>query len=281
MAVGDIRRPAVSGLFYEADASGLRAQVRRCFAHSPGPGRLPGPVWRRSVRALVVPHAALQYSGPVAAHAYLRLAEARPPAVIVVVGPDHLGSGSPVALSPHGRWATPLGAVETDHPVREELRRLGLPADGRGHLREHSIEVQLPFLQVIGFRGPVIPVVMADQETETVVRLADLLVAALAALDATMIASTDLSHYVPHERAVAIDRVVLAALVSGDGLRFLDEVRRRSITMCGAGPVAAVMEAARRRGGGPVEILRYATSGDTGGDRRSVVGYVAAAVDAS
>ena len=281
MVVEGIRRPAVSGLFYEADASGLRTQVQRCFEHAYGPGRLPGPAGHRSVHALVVPHAALQYSGPVAAHAYLRLAEARPPAVIVVVGPDHLGSGPPVALAPHGRWATPLGEVETDHPVKEALRRLGLPADGRGHLREHSIEVQLPFLQVIGFRGPVIPVVMAGQETETIVRLADMLVAALAGLDATMIASTDLSHYLPHERAVAIDRVVLTALVSGDGLRLIDEVRRHAITMCGAGPVAAVMEATRRRGCGPVNILRYATSGDIGGDRRSVVGYVAAALDAA
>ncbi len=281
MAVEGIRRPAVSGLFYEADASGLRTQVQRCFKHPCGPGRLPGPLGDRSVHALVVPHAALQYSGPVAAHAYLRLAEARPPAVIVIVGPDHLGSGPPVALSPHGRWATPLGEVDTDHSVKAVLQRLGLPADGRGHLREHSIEVQLPFLQVIGFRGPVIPIVLADQETETIVRLADQLVAALAGLDATMIASTDLSHFVPHERAVAFDRIALTAMVSGDGLHLLDEVRRHAITMCGAGPVAAVMEAARRLGCGPGRILRYATSGDIGGDRRSVVGYAAAALDAA
>ncbi len=281
MAAEGVRPAAVSGLFYEADASRLRRQVERCFEHPYGPGRRPGPAGHRRVRALVVPHAALLYSGPVAAHAYLHLAEATPPAVIVIVGPDHFGSGPPVALAPHDRWATPLGEVETNHPVKEELRRLGLPADGRGHLREHSIEMQLPFLQVIGCRGTVIPIAMANQETDTTVHLADLLVVALAGVDATIIASTDLSHYLPHERAVAIDQVVLTALASGDGLRLLDEVRRHAITMCGAGPVAAVLEAARRLGCGPVEILRYATSGDIGGDRRSVVGYVAAALDAA
>lgn len=281
MAGERIRRPAVSGLFYEAEASRLRRQVEWCFEHRYGPGRQPGPAGQRRVRALVVPHAALQYSGPVAAHAYLRLAEAPPPAVIVIVGPDHYGHGSAVAVAPQARWATPLGEVETDHPVRDDLARRGLPADARGHQREHSIEVQLPFLQVIGYHGPVVPIVMADQQAETVGHLADLLVAVLAGIEAAMIASTDLSHYLPYEHAVDVDRVVLAALMSGDGRRLLDDVRSQAITMCGAGPAAAVLEASRRLGCGPVEVLRYATSGDIAGDRQAVVGYAAAALDAA
>jgi AmmeMemoRadiSam system protein B len=233
------------------------------------------------VSALVVPHAALPYSGPVAAHAYLRLAEARSPRVIVIVGPDHYGLGPSIAVAPQDRWTTPLGEVETDHPVKEAMLQHGLPADGRGHQGEHCIEVQLPFLQSIGYKGAVIPILMADQEVETVVRLAGILTETLADAEATMIASTDLSHYLPHDRAVKTDRVVLSALAQGDGRHLLSEVRRHAVTMCGVGPAAAVLDAAGRLGGGAVEVLCYATSGEIGGDREAVVGYVAAVVEAA
>lgn len=277
MAPGLVRAPAVSGVFYDADPGGLRRQVEGCFRHPVGPHRLPSPWGSGRVRALVVPHAALAYSGPVAAHAYLRLAEARHPAVIVVVGPDHHGAGPPVAVAPEEEWATPLGMVTTAHPVKEALTRMGVPADARGHRREHSVEVQLPFLQVLGYHGAVVPVVMADQEVGAVRHLAAALAAALGALEAVLIASTDLSHYLPHERAVETDRFALAALASGDGERLLREVRAREITMCGVGPAAAVLEAVRLLGGGAVEVLRYATSGEVSGERDAVVGYVAAA----
>ncbi len=274
-----VRRPAVSGSFYEADPSRLRSQVQWCFEHPYGPGRRPGPPGRRALRALIVPHAALQFSGPVAAHAYLRLAEARPPAVIVIVGPDHFARGAPIAIAPQSRWATPLGEVDTDHPVKAALLQRGLPADGRGHLEEHCVEVQLPFLQFVGYAGPVIPIVMADQETDTVERLADVLADTLEDAEATMIASTDLSHYLSHEHAVEVDRIVLDVLTLGDGRRLLDDVRRHAITMCGVGPAASVLEAARRLGCGPVELLSYATSGEISGDRRAVVGYAAAVLE--
>lgn len=281
MASQQARPPAVSGAFYEADPHRLRLRVEQCFDHPVGPGRRPRPWGSRRVRALVVPHAGLIYSGPVAAHAYLRLAEACEPAVVVIVGPDHHGVGPSIALAPQTRWQTPLGEVVTDHPVKAALLSGGVPQSDLAHRHEHSVEVQLPFLQVLGYRGAVLPIVMADQDQITAWRLAEVLAGALAGLDATIIASSDLSHYLPYEQAVRVDRAALAALASGDARRLLREVGSRSISMCGAGPVAAVLEAARRLGAGPVEVLRYATSGDTAGDRDSVVGYAAASIEAA
>lgn len=280
MACGCVRRAAVVGAFYCADPGDLIRQVEWCFCHPVGPGRLPVPWGVRRVRALVVPHAGLIYSGPVAAHAYLRLAESRRPEVIVVTGPDHSGAGPPAAVSPEERWQGPLGEVLTDHPIKDSLRRSGVPLDSRGHRHEHSIEVQLPFLQFLGYDGAVVPIVMADQDAATVEHLAHALVVALQDQDAILIASTDLSHHLPHKRAVEVDRVALEALASGDGLRLLQDVARNRITMCGVGPAAAVLEAARRLGCGCVEVLRYSTSGDVTGELDAVVGYVAAAVEA-
>jgi AmmeMemoRadiSam system protein B len=281
MAGTAVRLPAVSGVFYEADPGRLRRQVEACFDHPVGPGRRPRPWGSRRVIGLVVPHAALAYSGPVAAHAYLRLAEGREPAVVVIVGPDHHGAGLAVAAAPHARWRTPLGDVTTDHPVKDALRRRGIALDARGHSREHSIEVQVPFLHVLGFHGSVVPVAMAEQDPDTVWDLAAALDTAAGDQEVVLIASTDLSHYLPHEQAVLADQPILDALASGDGRRLLDLAARRPGSMCGAGPAAAVLEAARRLGGRRVAVLRYATSGETGGDRDRVVGYAAAVLEAA
>lgn len=280
MAGGRTRPAAVSGVFYCADPDALRGQVEWCFRHPLGPGRLPAPWGTGRVMVLVVPHAGLAYSGPVAAHAYLRLAGARRPGVVVVVGPDHSGAGPPSALCPEERWQGPLGDVSTHHPVKDALQKNGIPMDARGHRREHSIEVQLPFLQYMGYDGPVVPIVMADQGVTSVEHLTCALAASLAGHDAVLIASTDLSHYLPHQRAVESDRIALEALASGEGARLLGEVRRGGITMCGVGPVAVVLDAARRLGAGRVEILRYSTSGEVSGEVGAVVGYVAASSEA-
>jgi AmmeMemoRadiSam system protein B len=281
MDCGSVRAPAVAGAFYEADPARLRSQVEWCFDHRIGPQARPRPWGHRRVIGLVVPHAGLMYSGPVAAHAYLCLAGSVAPEVVVIVGPDHYGLGSPIAVAPHRAWRTPLGEVRVDHPAKTALAERGLAQDGRGHAHEHSVEVQLPFLQYLGYGGCVIPVVMAAQDRATVRRLADALAAVGAGLAVTLVASTDLSHYLPHERAVAADRPILDALLAGDGEMLLEVVARQRLTMCGAGPAAAVLEACRRLGATSFRLLRYATSGDTGGGYDSVVGYAAAALEAA
>jgi hypothetical protein len=278
---GGVRLPAVSGTFYSRDPARLRSEIEACFRHPVGPGRDPRPWGERRLIGMLVPHAGLCYSGPVAAHAYLRLAEARRPAAVVIVGPDHWGRGPATAVSGAARWRTPLGDVETEHQIKTALRARGIPADDRGHAAEHSVEVQLPFLQVLGYAGPVIPIVMAAQDTHTVHVLAEALAQTVDGQDVTLVASSDLSHYLPHDRAVVVDRLILDALTSGDARRVLDVVATQSLTMCGAGPAAVVLEAGRRLGAGKPAVLRYATSGETGGDRDRVVGYTAAALEAA
>jgi AmmeMemoRadiSam system protein B len=276
-----VRPPAVSGAFYESDPARLRRQIEWCFDHPKGPGRRPRPWGSRRVIGLVVPHAGLMFSGPVAACAYLRMAEGRRPGVVIIVGPDHWGRGPAVALSPHPRWRTPLGDVPTVHEVVAALRGRGIAVDGRGHAGEHSVEVQLPFVQFLAYGGPVVPIVMAEQDAETAGGLAEALADALGAVDGLLIASSDLSHYVPHEQAMEVDRSAIDAVVARDPRRLLDLAARRHVTMCGAGPVAAVLEAAGRLGAERVDVLQHATSADTGGDHDSVVGYAAVALEAA
>jgi hypothetical protein len=171
--------------------------------------------------------------------------------------------------------------VATEHPIKTALVARGVPADDRGHVFEHSVEVQLPFLQVLGYSGPVIPVVMAAQDSHVVHTLAEALVEAVRGQDVTLIGSSDLSHYLPHDRATVADRMILDALTTGDALRLLDVVATEGLTMCGVGPAAVVLEAGRRLGAARPAVLRYATSAQTGGDRSSVVGYAAASLEAA
>lgn len=281
MDATSVRPPAVSGTFYERDPARLRRQIEWCFDHPKGPARRPRPWGSRRVIGLVVPHAGLMFSGPVAACAYLRMAEGRRPGVVIIVGPDHWGRGPAIALSPHPRWQTPLGEVPTVHEVVAVLRGRRIAVDGRGHGGEHSVEVQLPFVQFLGYDGPVVPIVMAEQDAATAGDLAEALADALGSVDGLLIASTDLSHYVPHEQAVEIDRQVIEAVVGRDPGRLLDLAAHRRLTMCGVGPAAAVLGAAGRLGADRVDVLRYATSAETGGDYDSVVGYAAVALEAA
>jgi AmmeMemoRadiSam system protein B len=278
---GDTRPPAVSGAFYEDTPASLRRQVQWCFDHPVGPGRRPHPWGNRRVIGLIGPHAGLMYSGPVAAHAYLRLAEARRPEVIVIIGPDHHGRGAAVSVAPEARWRTPLGEVATEHALKTRLAAHGLPLDARGHAHEHAVEVHLPFVQCLGYDGAVVPIAMAAQDAGWVYRLARALTAAADEMDVVVIASTDLSHFLPHAQAVQTDRQVLDAILSGDGATLLELVTRERITMCGSGVAAVTLEVARRLGASRVEILRYATSRETGGDPGRVVGYAAVVLEAA
>ncbi len=282
-----VRLPAVGGLFYDSDPARLREQLERCFMHPVGPGRLPAPWGERRLRGLIVPHAAITYSGPVAAHAYFRLAGSSRPSLVIAVGPDHHGAGPALSLAPPLRWRTPLGEVATEHSLREVLAGLGVPTAAGGHLGEHSIEVQLPFLQFIGYQGPVVPIAMADQSLASVERLACALVTALreggasADREALLLASSDLSHYLPRREAERIDRALLEAIGRGSGSRLIEEVTRTGAMMCGAGPAAVAIDVAHRLGCGGTEVLRYATSADTGGGPDAVVGYAAVALEAA
>jgi AmmeMemoRadiSam system protein B len=276
-----IRRPYVAGLFYAGSRERLREQLEWCFSCEFGPGKLPEPPARPlSVPvALVLPHAGYQYSGPVAAWGFAWLAERGRPEAAVIVGTNHTGRGGGVSLGPRGAWETPLGAVEIDTALAEAILK-GSPLIEAGEaafLGEHSVEVQLPFLQYLFGEIKFVPLVMLDQRLEVAREVGRALAEAVRARPVALIASSDFTHYEPHERAARQDRAAIERLLSLDLEGFYGAIRRYSISICGYGPIAAVVEAVSILGLGAGKLLKYATSGEVTGDRTAVVGYASLA----
>ncbi len=268
-----IRRPAVSGMFYAGTAGELREQIEWCYKHELGPGTIPRVNSRglRNIVAVVVPHAGYYYSGPVAAHAYKELAEDGMVDTAVILGPNHTGYGYPVSLWAGGSWSTPLGEVEVDKKLA--LRLLGdvIEADEIAHIHEHSIEVQLPWLQYLYGKVRIVPITMLAQDIETA-RIVGKSIGQ-AGDNLIVIASSDLTHYEPHSIAAEKDSSVIEAIIALDEEELYERCERLGCTMCGYGPVAAAIVAAKEMKGKTASLLKYATSGDTSGDFSRVVGY--------
>ncbi len=226
---------------------------------------------------LISPHAGYVYSGPVAAYAY-SLVRGRTFDLVAVVSPVHRMWVSSVASTWADWYETPLGKVPV---ARDVLDALGKKVDIQyvGQDNEHSLEIQLPFLQHVlsgGFR--LLPVMMGEQAWDTCSRLADGLAHVLKDQNALLVASTDLSHFHPQAHAERLDRIVLNAVNAFDPKGLSQALAAGSTEACGGGPVVAVMLAAKALGATKARVLRYATSGDITGDYSSVVGYMAAAI---
>ncbi|RJS89261.1 AmmeMemoRadiSam system protein B [Candidatus Bathyarchaeota archaeon] len=277
-----MRRPIFAGSFYPRDPGELRREIENCFLHRFGPGKLPGePSAERRTISLVCPHAGYLYSGPVASHAYYRLGQEAAPEVVVILGPNHTGLGSPVSLMAKGEWVTPLGRVEIDEVLAKEVFRASniIDVDEVAHMNEHSIEVQLPFLQYIygsGFK--LVPICMGFQDLETSREVGRALGTVLRGKNAVLIASSDLSHYVPQRVAEEKDKMVIDAVLSLDEEVLQSRVRSHGISACGYGPISAVLVASKMLGARSAELLSYRTSGDITGDYSAVVGYCSIAI---
>ncbi|MFW6383843.1 MAG: AmmeMemoRadiSam system protein B [Halodesulfurarchaeum sp.] len=280
--MSDVREPAVAGQFYAGTATELRDQIERAFSHPMGPGGLQASDPDASIpRGLVSPHAGYPYSGPVAAHGFDRLHVGGRPEAAVIVGPNHSGRGEPLAISAVDAWETPMGRVPIADDLRSALTSVdGIAIDEATHAAEHSLEVQVPFLQYL-FADPVpiVPIVLTHQDRRRVETLST----ALADLqseheDIVVIASTDLTHYEPASRARERDEPIRRAIRDLDADAVM-EAAAAGHTMCGAAPTAAMLEAAAAGGASVGAVLQYGTSGDTAGGSDSVVGYVAAAVE--
>jgi AmmeMemoRadiSam system protein B len=272
------RKPAVAGQFYEADPVLLRKQIEDCFRHKIGPGGLPTPgeVAREDIVATLNPHAGYMYSGPVAAHSFKALSSVPGHGLVVIVGPNHYGIGSGVAAPLSDEWETPLGSVQIDVQAARELMRESrmVDMDDSAHWREHSIEVQIPFLQFIYSKGfKILPVSMGMQDRETAEVLGESLANLVGRRGGILIASSDFTHYEPDEYARVKDQKALDYILKFDVTGFYSYIQEVELSMCGYGPVAAIMVAAQRLGASRAEKLCYATSGDTGGNKSSVVGY--------
>ena len=287
-----IRPPAVAGMFYADSAAELRQEIRECFLSPLGPGRLPETVvdGKRTLRGLMCPHAGYRYSGAAAAHAYARLAEDGAPETVILTGPNHRAIGAPIAIVSHGAFKTPLGEVPIDTTTAEAIKEQApfVREDENAHLSEHSLEVQLPFLQTVAPHAHIVPIVFgrvySDRETvETLKKLGKVLASLLGdpAHHRLLLASTDLMHYVPRDEAYRMDEIALQAVREVDGERLMAEVFRHDISMCGVMPTAVMLFALRHLGITRGEVLCHYTSGDVpGADTRHVVGYAACAFHA-
>ena len=272
-----VRKPAVAGQFYPSDGAELSSLIDGCYLHPLGPGKAP-PARKSAARvaAVVAPHAGYVYSGPVAAHSYLHASSLDSPDLIVVVAPNHYGIGSGVSTFKEGAWETPLGRMRVDAEAAGRLADLAevVAFDPEAHRLEHSLEVQLPFLQKIyGDSVPFLPVSLLFQDADTARAVAGALVKVLEGKKVVLVASSDLTHYEPAEEARKKDMALVGEVLEMDFDGFYSTLDRLGVTACGFGAIATVMEASRALGLGRAELLKYATSGDTTGDNLQVVGY--------
>lgn len=269
-----LRRAAVAGSWYPGRPDALAREVESYLEAVRAPS-----VSGRLV-ALISPHAGLRYSGPVAAHGYSLLRGARD-LTAVLVGPSHRVAFEGCAVHAKGAFETPLGQVGIDERLAAALldRAAGVVDDASVHRDEHSLEMQLPFLQhlVPGLR--IVPVLMGSQTRPEVEALAACLVRALRGEQALLVASSDLSHYHPAEAANALDAKVVGDVEQFDHEGLMQRLERDHGHACGGGPMVAVMKAARAQGASRASVLRYADSGDAAQrDKSHVVGYLSAAL---
>ena len=270
-----LRKAAVPGSWYPGTADALARAVEGHLARAHvSPAQDVDPLV-----ALIAPHAGLMYSGPVAAHAY-SLLRGRSFEVIVLVGPSHFVGFDGVSIVSSGGFETPLGVAEIDEACAHAIAAASpiVREHQPPHVREHSLEMQLPFVQHLAPGTRIVPLVMGWQSAQTARALGDALAAGLAGRRALLVASTDLSHY--HDAATAgrLDRVVIdhVSRFDPDGLQ--QALDRTPDHACGGGPTVAVMRAAKALGARDAIVLNYADSGDVSGDKSSVVGYLGAAL---
>jgi MEMO1 family protein len=272
-----LRRAAVAGSWYPSAPNRLRSAVEehlRIADELAADIELPG-----ELVSLISPHAGLAYSGPVAAHGY-RLLRSLSIDLIVLVGPSHYLPFTGVSVWPSGEFETPFGPIPVDAAAATELMQaceIVRPlADA--HRREHSLEMQLPFLGLLCPDVAILPLVMGQQTRETVFALGDALAALALGRRTLFIASSDLTHFLDAVTAGALDAVVIDKVEALDADGLMTTLQRRPDHACGGGPIVSVLHASRRVGAARGTTLRYADSGDVSGDKSSVVGYLSAAV---
>jgi AmmeMemoRadiSam system protein B len=290
-----IRNAAVAGQFYPGNEKNLKQQIEECFLDKRGIGMIPSlKKGGHLLKGLVVPHAGFVYSGAIATHSYARLAEQGFADTFIILGPNHTGIGSGVSVMTEGAWRTPFGTVPIDSSLAQIISTGIIDRDATAHTYEHSIEVQLPFLQYIAQdrKFEFVPVCMMMQDYETIQEVGAILAEASqkSKKNIVFIASSDFSHagfnyqsappqgmrvdtYAKKQDTLAIQNILA---LDPEGL--IKTVEEHNITMCGYGPVAAMLFAAKKLGATKAELLKYGTSYEVHPDS-SCVGYGAIVVD--
>ncbi len=260
-----MRQPVVAGQFYPGSASQLRAMLENMVDAG---------AEKQEVIGLVSPHAGYVYSGPVAGAAVSRV---RFKDTFVILGPNHTGRGKPLSIMSQGKWRTPLGEVEVDVELAGHLLSVTshLQEDAAAHQYEHSIEVQLPFLQYFRPDVKIVPITLSFASIDAYKEIGKEIAKAIGdtGRDAVIMASSDMTHYEPHDIASRKDRQAIDAILHLDEDELFRRVEEQNISMCGVAPVASLIAAARELEATSAELVRYQTSGDTSGDYSAVVGY--------
>jgi MEMO1 family protein len=268
------REPAVAGRFYPAEAEVLAEEVAHLLAERPGGRASVEPP--RPALGVLAPHAGYAYSGPVAGATYARVDV---PDRVIVLCPNHTGAGMRVAAWPGGGWRTPLGRIAVDEAMTGELIAEGLATPDRdAHLREHSLEVQLPFLQLRRPDFSIAALCLGSLPWPRCEELGRTVARAARRHRALVVASSDMSHYLPARVAREKDRLALERVLALDPRGLHEVVTRERISMCGFVPATVMLVAAVEMGAREAELVRYGTSGDVTGDDESVVGYAGVVV---
>ena len=269
-----VRPPAVAGMFYNLNSEMLRKQIKSCFDHKLGPKKIK----EEKFIATVVPHAGYPYSGPVAAWSYSKI----PKSNYIILGPNHRVFSSRFGVMKEGVWKTPLGSANIDNKVASKLIDSSplIEYDILAHESEHSIEVQLPFLQYrFNEDFKFVPICVIN-EYPSFDFLEECKIVGKAIVDVIrkekewiIIASSDFSHYIPYEDALSTDNYVIEAILKLNEKDFFLRLQERNASVCGFGPIAIAIIASKELGAKKGELLKYSTSGDITSDKGSVVGY--------
>jgi AmmeMemoRadiSam system protein B len=262
-----LRLPAVAGRFYPSNPAELTALIRKYTGINPAQLRIPA-------RACLVPHAGYVFSGHVAGAVLARIAL---PRKIIILGVRHYPRGEPAAILSSGAWRTPLGDARIDEALAEALKK-GCPLlreDSVAHSTEHSLEVQLPFLQVLAPGFAFVPVALGTVRYESLVSVGEAIARVLesAKESVLLLTTSDLNHYEDDATTRSKDRKAIEQLMALDARGLYDTCRNEEISMCGLGPAVAMLTALNALGVKKSELVKYATSADVSGDRDAVVGY--------
>ncbi len=274
MAAEKIRESVIAGTWYPADPAALKGQISRYL------DRAVPPAVEGGLIGLIAPHAGYMYSGPVAAYAYKLLLQ-DPFDRVLILAPSHQESFPGSSIYNLGGYRTPFGVVPLDREIIDDLYKHTslIQYVPQADQAEHSLEIQLPFLQTVLPQFTLIPIVMGTQRLDYCVQLAEAIASVCEGKRVLLVASTDLSHYFPYAEAKRLDRTFLDRLSAFDPEGLASELQSQKCQACGAGPVLTLMLAARKLGADSAKVLHYANSGDVTGDKNSgVVGYAAAAL---
>ena len=267
----DIRKSVIAGTWYPGNPRILRADIEE-FLHNVPDEKIEG-----KIIGLIAPHAGYVYSGQVAAFAY-KIIRGEIFDAVILLGPSHRTFFHGVSIYDRGGYETPLGVVPVDISLANDIITQSkvishIPA---AHSQEHSLEIQVPFLQVALGDFRFVPIVMGEQDLQTCETLAESIVRAVGDRRVLIVGSSDLSHFHSYEEALKLDSVVLKHIEKMDGRGLLKALENNACEACGGGPAAVTMMVSKKLGSDRARILKYANSGDVTGDRGSVVGYTSA-----